>query len=297
MSNSASSLGALLRLTLSMVIFGTIGIFVRFIPLPSSVIAFFRGLVGMAFLLMVIRLAGKRVSADSVRRNLPRLSVSGAALGLNWILLFEAYRYTSVATATLCYYLAPIIIMLVSPIVLKEQLTLHKALCILAALGGMVFVSGVSSGEIPAAGELRGILFGLAAACLYATVVLINKGIRDIEALDRTVVQLGISAAVLFPYIIATENLFELLPALSPASSAMLVFVAIIHTGVAYALYFSSIRDISAQTAALFSYIDPVVAILLSAFFLGEPMTVSCAIGAVMILGSALVSELPGKSK
>lgn len=292
-----SSLGALLRLTTSMVIFGTIGIFVRFIPLPSSVIAFFRGLVGMLFLLLAMRLMGKKPSLSAMKQNLPRLCVSGAALGLNWILLFEAYRYTSVATATLCYYLAPIIIMLVSPIVLKERLTARKALCIVIALGGMVFVSGVSSGALPASGELRGILFGLGAACLYATVVLINKGIGGIEALDRTVVQLGVSAAVLFPYILVTENLFALLPQLSFLSAAMLVFVAIVHTGVAYALYFSSIRDISAQTAALFSYIDPVVAILLSAFFLGEAMTAGSAVGAVMVLGSALVSELPDKTK
>lgn len=290
-------MGALLRLTLSMVIFGTIGLFVRVIPLPSSVIAFFRGLVGMAFLLLVVRLTGKKVSGASIRRNLPRLCVSGAALGLNWILLFEAYRYTTVATATLCYYLAPIIIMLVSPIVVKEKLTAKKALCIFAALVGMVFVSGVSSGTLPAAGELRGILFGLAAACLYATVVLINKGIRDIEALDRTIVQLGVSAAVLAPYILVTEDLFTLLPQLSPVSFAMLVFVAIVHTGVAYALYFSSIRDISAQTAALFSYIDPVVAILLSALLLGERMTPASAVGAVLVLGSALVSEMPTKKK
>lgn len=292
-----SSLGALLRLTASMVIFGTIGVFVRYIPLPSSVIAFFRGLVGMVFLLLAIRLMGKKVSVATIRGNLPLLCVSGAALGLNWILLFEAYRYTSVATATLCYYLAPIIIMLISPIVLKEKLTVRKALCIIAALGGMVFVSGAATGGLPGAQEAKGVLFGLGAACLYATVVLLNKRISGIEALDRTVVQLGVSAAVLAPYIFATENLFALLPALSPVSAAMLVFVAIVHTGVAYALYFSSIRDISAQTAALFSYIDPVVAILLSAFFLGEAMTVFSAIGAVMILGSALVSELPEKTK
>lgn len=288
---------ALLSLTLSMVIFGTIGIFVRHIPLPSSVIAFFRGLVGTVFLLLVIRFSGKQVSIVSVKRNLPKLCVSGAALGLNWILLFEAYRYTTVATATLCYYLAPIIIMLVSPMILKERLTAKKALCILSALIGMVFVSGVTQGSLPEASELRGILFGLAAACLYATVVLINKRIQGIEALDRTVVQLGISAVVLAPYILATENLFVLLPQLSLISALLLVFVAIVHTGVAYALYFSSIRDISAQTAALFSYIDPVVAILLSACLLGESMTVSCAIGAVMILGSAIVSELPEKEK
>lgn len=219
----------------------------------------------------------------------------GGALGLNWILLFEAYRYTSVATATLCYYFAPILVMLVSPALLKEKITSRKAACILAALFGMVFVSGVSAGSLPEAGELRGILFGLGAACLYAAVVLINKGIREIEAFDRTVVQLGISAAVLAPYVLVTENIAQI--SLTPTAIALLFFVSIVHTGVAYALYFSAIRDLSAQTAALFSYIDPVVAILFSALLLGEEMTTACAVGAVLILGSALVSELPAKKK
>ena len=126
--------------------------------------------------------------------------------------------------------------------------------------------------------------------------VLINKRLGDIEALDRTVVQLGISALVLLPYVLATENLPALLPQLSFVSTALLFVLAIVHTGAAYAMYFGSIRDLSAQTAALMSYIDPVVAIFLSAFFLGEAMTVPSAVGAVMILGSALVGELPGKN-
>lgn len=288
------SAAALIKLTLSMVIFGTIGIFVRYIPIQSSVIAFFRGLIGTAFLLLVMRAAGKKLSAGGIKKNLLRLCLSGAAMGFNWILLFEAYRFTSVATATLCYYLAPILVMLVSPFLLKERLTIKKTACILVSLLGMVFVSGVASGSMPAAGELSGILFGIGAACLYATVVLLNKGFSDISAFDRTVVQLGVSAAVLVPYVLLTGDIASLAE-LSPVSALLLVFVAIVHTGIAYALYFGSISDLPAQTAAIFSYIDPVVAILLSAFLLSEAMTASAAVGAVMILGSAVVSELPSK--
>lgn len=288
---------ALMNLILSMVIFGTIGVFVRYIPLPSSVIAFFRGLIGTAFLLLAMRMMGKKLAMAAIKNNLLKLCVSGAAIGLNWILLFEAYRYTSVATATLCYYLAPIIIMLVSPILLKERLTWRKGLCILAALAGMVFVSGAATGGLPGAQEIRGVLYGVGAACLYASVVLINKRLGEIDAMDRTVMQLGVSALVLAPYILVTENLTVLLPQLSPVALLLLLLLAVVHTGAAYAMYFGSIRDLSAQTAALLSYIDPVVAIFLSAFFLGEAMTVSCALGAVMILGSALVGELPGKEK
>ena len=170
----------LLQLSLSMFIFGTIGIFVRHIPFPSSVIALARGGIGMLFLLLVVVLSKQKLSASDIRRNLLPLCLSGFFLGFNWILLFEAYRYTTVATATLCYYLAPVFVILVSPLILKEKLTAKKLICVAVALLGMVFVSGVLETGLPSAGEGKGILFGIAAAAFYASVVLCNKHIHDI---------------------------------------------------------------------------------------------------------------------
>ena len=173
---------AKLKMFTSMFIFGTIGLFVRNIALPSSVIALVRGAIGMTFLFLVISVQKKKLSTESIFRNLKWLILSGGFLGFNWILLFEAYRYTTVATATLCYYMAPILIILISPIILKERLTLRKLLCVLAALVGMVGISGVIQSGMPSAQEGRGILLGLAAAVLYASVVLINKKIQNISA-------------------------------------------------------------------------------------------------------------------
>lgn len=284
---------ATLQMILSMVIFGTIGIFVRHIPLSSGVIACVRGIVGVLFLLLVAALKKSHISGTAIRKNLIPLAISGVALGTNWILLFEAYRYTTVATATLCYYLAPVVVVLASAAMLGEKLTIKKVLCVLCALVGMVFVSGVAESGVPALAELTGVLFGMAAAVLYATVVLLNKKITDISANDRTIVQLGITAVVLLPYILLTENVAAI--SLKLTEILLLIVVGVVHTGVAYALYFNSIRSLKAQTAAMFSYIDPVVAILLSGLFLAEPMGIYGVIGAVMILGSAWVSELPDK--
>jgi len=277
-----------------MVIFGTIGLFVRYIPLPSSVIACVRGFIGMLFLLLVMAIRRKKLDLASIRKNGLVLFFSGIALGANWILLFQAYRYTTVATATLCYYLAPMIILLVSPLVLRERLTLRKLVCVVVALAGMVCISGVLDSGIPSPGELTGILLGLGAAALYATVVLLNKKTTGIPSNDRTIVQLGISAIVVFPYILLTEDVASL--QFSPLTITLLLVVAVIHTGIAYALYFSSLKTLPAQTAAIFSYIDPIVAILLSALLLKEHMGLSGVIGAVLILGSALISELPEKN-
>lgn len=286
---------AKLSLILSMVIFGTIGLFRKYIDLPSSLIAMSRGLTGMIFLLLLTLLRGQKPSLPDVRRNAPVLFLSGGLMGFNWIMLFEAYEYTSVATATLCYYMAPIIVILLSPLVLKERFTARKLICVLIALVGMAFVSGVTEAGFSGAGELRGVLLGLGAAAFYACVILLNKKLRGISSMDRTIVQLGVSAAVLLPYLLLTEDLS--LISFTPVSAAMLLVVGVIHTGVAYPLYFGSLKTLKAQTVALFSYIDPVVAILLSAMVLREGMTLSGTIGAVMVLGATLVSELPERRK
>ncbi len=280
---------AKLKLTTSMVIFGTIGIFVRYISLPSSVLALVRGFIGVLFLLLVMTVTKKKISVLAIRKNLSLLILSGAAIGVNWILLFEAYRYTTVATATLCYYLAPVIVILVSPFLLRERLTKKKLLCVVVAVGGMVFVSGVLETGVSGLAEIKGILFGLGAATFYATVIVLNKKLKDIAAYDRTVMQLGVSAIVLLPYTLVTQSIE--LGSLPPKVIILLLIVGVLHTGMAYALYFGSMRELKAQTVAIFSYIDPVVAILLSAVILRESLDITGILGAVMILGATFASE------
>lgn len=249
----------------------------------------------MLFLLLLTLISKKNISKESIKKNLPILFFSGAFIGINWILLFEAYRYTSVATATLCYYLAPVIVILLSPLILKEKLTLRKLLCVLGALVGMFFVSGVAENGIPSFSEITGILLGIGAAAFYASVVMLNKKLKNIESNDRTLVQLGFAGAAILPYALLTENVSEI--KLDAKGIVLLIVVAIVHTGISYALYFGSIKELTTQTVAIFSYIDPIVAIILSAFILKESLTVYGIIGAILILGSTLISELPEKKK
>ena len=281
------------KVILSMFIYGTIGVFVRYIPLPSSLIAMVRGLLGAPFLLLVMLAQKKRLSGAGIRRNLPLLCVLGVLLGANWILLFESYRFTTVATATLCYYTAPIFIVAASPFLLRERMTARKLLCVLTALAGMVFVSGVAENGIPSITEIRGVLLALGAAVLYAAIVMLNKQLKDISAFDRTIMQLAISALVLLPYNLLGGSFQGI--ALSAFSALMLLVVGVVHTGFAYYLYFGSMEDLKSQTLAILSYIDPVVAVLLSALILGEELGLFGLIGAVLILGAAIVSELPEK--
>lgn len=271
--------------------FGTIGIFVRGIGLPSSVIALVRGAVGAAFLLLLARLRHTPIDRGLLRRRLGLLVLSSAMMSFNWITLFESYRYTTVATATLCYYMAPIFVTLASPVLLKERLTLRKLLCVGMALWGMVFVSGVPQSGMPAPAEMRGILLALCSAALYAGVILINKCLSEVPAYDRTLFQLAAAAVVMVPYILLTEEVSALRFTLT--GTLLLLIVAVFHTGWCYALYFGSMTLLPAQTVALFSYIDPIVAVLLSALLLKEPLGWSGMLGAALVLGSTLLSELP----
>ena len=288
---------AKLELIASMFIFGTIGIFVRHIPLPSSMIALVRGFVGAFFVLLFVYLKKSKLDKTAIKKNFVMLALSGAFIGINWILLFESYNYTTVATATLCYYMQPIFVILASPILLKEKLTLKKVVCVAVALIGMVFVSGVLQTGIPALSEAKGILYGLGAACFYATVVLMNKKITDISAYDKTIMQLGMGAIVLSPYVMLTQDFGAATVSMTPSLWLLLLFVGLVHTGVAYALYFDSMKDLKAQTLAIFSYIDPIVAIILSALLLKESMGLYGVIGAVLVLGSTFISELPEKER
>ena len=285
-----SAVSSKLQLTASMLIFSSIGIFVKYIPMPSSVIAFARGLIGMIFLLLVVLVTKNKLSFANIRNNLIVLVLSGAAIGFNWIFLFEAYNYTTVATATLTYYLAPFFVMLASPFVLKEKLTVKQFICLIGALLGMVFVSGVIKNGIPEVNEIKGILFGLGAAVLYATVIILNKKLKEISAYEKTIMQLGTAAVVVLPYTFLTEDISAI--RFTTLSVILLLVAGIVHTGIAYAFYFNSMKDLKAQTVAIFSYIDPAVAILLSAFVLKEEMDIYGIIGAVLILGSAFVSEI-----
>ena len=276
-----------------MLVFGTVGLFVRGTNLPSSLIALIRGVIGSLFLFGFSFLRKSPIDKKIIKENLLLLVLSGACIGFNWILLFEAYRYTTVATATVCYYLAPMFIILYSPLVLREKLTLRRVICVAAALCGMVLVSGGAG--INGRREIIGILFGTGAAVLYASAVLINKRMTAIGGFDRTLVQLSAASASLLPYVLLTENLSAL--SFTPKNIGILAILGIIHTGICYTLYFTAVKDLKAQTSAILSYIDPVAALILSAVLLNEPMSLQSGIGAALILGSMLISELNFKKK
>ena len=277
----------------SMSIFGTLGIFVRNIPVSSGELALYRAVLAVLLISVFLLITKQKIPFANMKKELPLLLASGVAIGINWILLFEAYKYTTVSVATLSYYFAPVIVTLVCPILFKEKLTKKQFICFFMSTVGLVLITGL--GEIGGGKDFIGILFGLGAAAFYATVILLNKFIRNVEGIHRTLLQFIAAVVTLVPYVLLTGGVT--LGGLNGFGWANLLIVGLIHTGVTYCMYFSSLKELPGQKAAILSYIDPLVAVLISVTILGESMTLWQVIGGMLILGFTLWNEISPKAK
>jgi len=276
-----------IRLILSMLIFGSIGIFVKWIPLPPTQLAFARGIIGSITLMIAFLFTKQKINWSNVRKNLPFLIGSGCIFGYNWIFLFKAYQHTTIANATLSYYCAPIIVVLLSPLIFKEPLTPLKGICVLSAMVGMICITGIGSAS--GGDRIIGIVYGLVAASLYAAVMIINKFLKDLSAFESTLFQLVITSVAMMPYVFLSGRLQ--FAELDISGWALVIVVGIIHTGLAFLLFFPSIQKLRGQTTAILCYIDPVFAIIISFIVLHEKLNALQIVGGLLIIGSAFVSE------
>lgn len=282
-----------LMLIASMTIFGTLGIFVRNIPVSSGELALYRAVLAALLIAVFLLLTKQRIPFANIKKEVPLLLASGVAMSINWILLFEAYKYTTVSVATLSYYFAPVIVTVVCPVLFKEKLTGKQIICFIMSTLGLVLITGI--GDIGSGNDFVGILFGLGAAVFYATVILLNKFIKNVEGIHRTFLQFLSAIVILVPYVIMTSGVT--LGNLNGIGWVNLLIVGLIHTGVTYCMYFSSLKGLPGQKAAILSYIDPLVAVMISVTILGESMTLWQMIGGILILGFTLWNELPPKAR
>ena len=272
-----------------MIVFGTLGLFVKNIPLSSGEIALFRGIIATLSIGIYHLIVGKKMTLPRKRKDAILLFLSGAAMGLNWIFLFEAYRYTAVSIATLSYYFAPVIVMIVCPILFKEKMTVKQILCFIMSTLGLILVidiGGLDGGST----HLIGIGFGLSAAVCYASVILLNKFIKEVDGVDRTLMQFFAAILILIPYLCMTTGIH--IGELEKVGFINLFIVGTIHTGLMYCMYFSALKQLKGQEAAILGYIDPLVAIIVSVSILGESIKWTQVIGGVLILGFTLLNEI-----
>ena len=280
--------GAKIMLSVSMAIFGTLGLFTRNILLSSGELALYRAVLASGVILIYLAVSKQRMDLKVIKKEIPLLLVSGIAMGINWILLFQAYRYTTISVATLSYYFAPVIVTITCPFLFHEKLTGKQILCFCMSTVGLVLIIGIGNmGE--GGNDLLGILFGLGAAVFYAAVILLNKFIKNVTGVHRTLWQFFAAIIILIPYVAGTGGMH--LTELNTSGWICLLTVGLVHTGITYCMYFSALKDLSGQEAAILSYIDPLVAVLVSVLILGESMTFTQVLGGVFILGFTLWNE------
>ena len=262
---------ARLQLIFTMLLFGTIGTLSRYINMPSSLICLGRAFFGVIMILLLLAARKERPDREAIGRNKFWLLLSSTLMCFNWICQFEAFKYTTIATSTLCYYMQPVFYILAGAVILKEKLTPKKVICVIIAFCGMILVSGVLQTGFHLS-ELKGVLFGVAGGFFYAMVVIINKYMKNISPVNTTVMQLALVSVIMLPYSAATGAFSAV--QITATGIICLIILGVLHTGIGYIIYFDAVNKLPTQTVGILSYIDPVEAVLLSAFFLKEPVTV-----------------------
>ena len=278
-----------LVLMAAMAIFGTLAPFVRNIPVSSAELSLFRAVLAASLIGIFLLVTGQKIPVRSLKKELLLLMCSGASMAVNWILLFEAYKYTTVAIATLSYYFAPVLVTVASAVLFREKLTKKQIFCFIMSTVGLIIVTGITdlgSGS----NNSVGILFGLGAAVLYAACILLNKSIKGVGGIQRTFLQFLAAIAVMIPYVAFSGGVS--LAAMTTLGWGCLLIVGLIHTGITYCMYFTAVEHIPGQELAILSYIDPLVAVIIGVAVLGEPLTLPQLIGGLMILGFTLWNEL-----
>lgn len=281
--------------------FGTVGLVTHFIPFSSAVIVFYRALLGGLFIATMVVLSGNRIDVKSMKENLIILICTGFFMGLNWVLQFEAFKVSSIAIGTVCYNMMPIFLLIIASFTFNERITLKSFLCIMIATIGVVLVSNVINVGIKS-DEVLGCVYGILGAIFYALIVTFNRKLKQIQTHDKVIFQFGFSTLIMAIYVGLIEKSSFIFDSSLPRNEMIIGIICILllsffHTGFCYVHYFNAVSNLKAETVAILTYIDPVVALLLSYFLLKENMTHLQLLGAFLILGSTLFNELSKSNK
>ena len=275
-----------IRYIVAMLLFGSNGIIASHISLSSSAIVFTRTLIGSLFLVVLFIASKQPLRFWRNKRHFGYLIISSVAMGASWVLLFEAYRQVGVSIATLAYYCGPVFVMLLSPFVFHEKMTVIKLLGFLAVVLGMLCVNGQ---EIAQGTVSWGLYFGIAAAVMYSFMVIFNKKAESITGLENPMWQLLISFCTVGIFLALKQGFsFQL----APGDIIPILLLGVVNTGIGCYLYFSSLGTMPVQTVAILGYLEPLSALIFSALLLGEILNPLQITGAVLILGGAAFAEL-----
>ncbi|MTI69166.1 MAG: EamA/RhaT family transporter [Firmicutes bacterium] len=266
---------------ISMLLWGSIGLFVREINQPPEVIVFFRVFIAFISMLFIGRINKEKINNKLVKKDLLYLLFGGIFLSLNWMFFFKAIKTTTIASATLSYYTAPVIVTYLSVIILKEVLNKKTLLAVFLSFLGIIIMI-LNPDVLNENFNSIGVLYGLIAALFYALVTISGKKLSNISSKKIVLIQTLVASIMFLP---ALKNLndFDMI------SFIFLLIIGIIHTSLALTLYFEGIKKIKVQHVGVLSYIDPLSAVIFGIIFLKEIPSIPTIIGGIFILLSTYV--------
>lgn len=276
---------ALLKYLSALLLFGLNGIVASQIAMGSYEIVFLRTMIGSILLILLFMLGKGRFHLREQKRDSLFILLSGIAMGASWMFLYEAYQQIGVSLASLLYYCGPVIVMVLSPLIFKEKLTMPKVIGFLIVLAGIFLVNGHSSGR----GNAWGLFCGAMSAVMYSFMVTLNKQSRQITGMENAVIQLTVSFLAVAVFVGFKQAFVLHIP---DGAWPWILILGVVNTGIGCYLYFSPLSQLPVQTVAICGYLEPLSAVVFAAILLNERMTIIQIIGAACIIGGAMVGEL-----
>ncbi len=282
---------AFLKYISALLLFGLNGIVASHIPLNSYEIVFLRTLIGSILLVSLFVLSKEKFHVKTYKQDTIFIILSGISMGTSWMFLYEAYQQIGVSLSSLLYYCGPVIVMILSPIIFREKLTAPKLLGFVTVLIGIFLVNGSAADS----NNPWGLVCGAMSAVMYFFMVTFNKKSKNISGMENSVIQLVVS----FLTVAAFTGIKQGFAMNIPTDAWLWIFVlGIVNTGIGCYLYFSPLAKLPVQTVAVCGYLEPLSAVVFAALLLGETMTFAQIVGAVCIIGGAMIGELvKSKSK
>ncbi len=267
-------------MALAMAIFGSIGFFTIQTGIPAVELVFVRCIFATIFLGAIWLISGLHKVEVWQKREVVQTIVCGIFLVLNWVFLFKAFEIMSITITITLYNLAPIFVIMIGGLFLKEKLTVTSILAIVTCFVGSVFIIGIHNFNSLTEFVSSGFGWAILSAICFAMTMLIGKGITSLSAYAMTFVQTSIGILMLFPFM----N-FSVFIGLSDSNWFYIIGTGLIHTGFVYYLFFNSLRKLSTVVISALVFVDPVVAIILDTILLDFKPTYLQAIGILLIFG------------
>lgn len=276
---------------LALLLFGTNGIVASRIALSSYEIVLLRTMIGSLLLIALFLLNKGHFQFYRRKKDFLFLAISSMAMGISWMFLYEAYQQIGVSLSSLLYYCGPVIVMALSPLLFREKLTLPKIFGFALVLLGLVLVNGNIVGDTQ---SHWGILCGILSAVMYAFMVICNKKAVQITGMENATLQLTVSFLTVAVFVTAVKGIQV---DATSADLPWILLLGLVNTGIGCYFYFSSINDLPVQTVAICGYLEPLSAVVFSVLLLKESMSLAQVIGAVLIIGGAVLGSIATWSK